>query len=599
MGGGKKKKGQENPGEAQGGQFNSFADLLRSQGGEPEKPKDETGGRGWVVEAEAAFDEAALDKLRDEDAGARARIGRRAPGFGPMDTGPPCYADLASDEMELMRSFRVRTIFLPDVLNEVAELPENPRPEDAEGRQDLRGQTIFTIDGKDAKDYDDAIAIEGLADGRVEVSVHIADVSHYVRPETKLDDEALARATSVYLADQVVPMLPEKLSNGLCSLVPDQDRLAFSVHMIFDEQGERESYRVAKSIIRSVKRCTYKQVQELLDGEVTEESLEIEHLREPLEAFQKWTRRQQSIRDAKGSLRLPSRERKFVFDKDHEVSAIIEAPKYFSNTLIEETALAANQAVGDYFRKLGLPTIYRVHPDKDPEEIERIANMLQEFGLHVPLKERLTGRDVSRLIRAARRKPNADALIPRIMGLVERAVYEVKDHEDVAQHFGLAREAYLHFTSPIRRYPDLMVHRWLGDLLARGKEAEEELRDGSWNDELTEVAGHSSMQADTAKMAEVAIGDLKVCQFMEPHEGEKAEGKVLRVSRGGIEVHLPEYNVNGFIPLRVIGSRPKIKGSTLTVQQGRRSLSFTEGYAIAVRIEAVDFIKLQVLMEVA
>ncbi|MCA9001804.1 MAG: RNB domain-containing ribonuclease, partial [Planctomycetes bacterium] len=269
------------------------------------------------------------------------------------------------------------------------------------------------------------------------------------------------------------------------------------------------------------------------------------------------------------------------------------------NTLIEETALAANQAVGDFFRQAGLPTIYRVHPDKDPEEIERIAAMLEEFGLHVPLKDRLTGRDVSRLIRAARRKPNADALIPRIMGLVERAVYEVKDHEDVAQHFGLAREAYLHFTSPIRRYPDLMVHRWLSELLARGSEAERELRDGEWNEELTEVAGHSSMQADTAKLVEVAIGDLKVCQFMEPHEGEKVEGKVLRVSRGGIEVQLPEYNVTGFIPLRSIGSRPKIKGSTLTVQQGRRSLSFTEGFPIAVRIEAVDFIKLQVLMAVA
>ncbi|MFT5198735.1 MAG: ribonuclease R [Planctomycetota bacterium] len=599
MAGGNKKGNKSDSGSEEPEKFSSFADLLRSQGGEPEKKEDATGGRGWVVEAEQAFDEAALEKLRDEDAGARARIGRRAPGFGPMGTGPPCYSDMESDEVELLRSFRVRTIFLPDVLKEVEDLPDHPRPEDAEGRQDLRGQTIFTIDGKDAKDYDDAIAIESLTDGRVEVSVHIADVSHYVRPGTRLDDEALARGTSVYLADQVVPMLPEKLSNGLCSLVPDQDRLAFSVHMIFDDQGVRESYRVAKSIIRSVNRCTYKQVQELLDGDVTEESLEIDHLREPLEAFQKWTRRQQTIRDAKGSLRLPSRERKFVFDAEHEVSAIIEAPKYFSNTLIEETALAANQAVGDYFRTLGLPTIYRVHPDKDPEEIERIANMLEEFGLHVPLKERLTGRDVSRLIRAARRKPNADALIPRIMGLVERAVYEVKDHEDVAQHFGLAREAYLHFTSPIRRYPDLMVHRWLGILLDRGKEAEEELRDGSWNAELTEVAGHSSMQADTAKMVEVAIGDLKVCQFMEPHEGEKAEGKVLRVSRGGIEVQLPEYNVTGFIPLRVIGSRPKIKGSTLTVQQGRRSLSFTEGFAIAVRIEAVDFIKLQVLMEVA
>ena len=429
--------------------------------------------------------------------------------------------------------------------------------------------------------------------------MHIADVSHYVKPDTRLDDEALARGTSVYLADQVVPMLPEALSNGLCSLVPNRDRLAFSVHMVFDAEGKRQSYRVAKSIICSVHRLTYRVVQELLDGQDTEETQEIEYLREPLEQFQTWTRKQQNIRDAKGSLRLPSRERKFVFGPDHEVQKIVNAEKYFSNTLIEETALAANQAVGDYFRERGLPTIYRVHPEKDPEEIEQIAKMLEDFGLRVPNKERLTGRDIGHLIRAARRKPNAEALIPRIMGLVERAVYEVKDHEDVAQHFGLAREAYLHFTSPIRRYPDLVVHRWLSELVARGQAAEEELRTGNWQDDLTEVAGHCSLQSEMAGMAEIAVADLKVCQYMVSEVGNKLEGKVLRVSRGGIEVHLSEFNVSGFIPMRSLGGRPKLKGPSLTVQAGKRVLSFTEGYAIGVVIKDVDFIRLQVLMEVA
>ncbi|MCB9907018.1 MAG: VacB/RNase II family 3'-5' exoribonuclease [Planctomycetes bacterium] len=583
------------PGE---GEFKSFADLIRSRGGEPKPAEDPTEGRGWMVDGQdERFQGEELDLLPDLGAGPRARIAARPRAIGAMDTGPPFYRDADSEEMGLLRSFRVRTVFLPDVMGEVEGLPADPRPSDAEGRQDLRGATIFTIDGKDARDYDDAIAIEALGDGRFEVGVHIADVSHYVRPQTRLDDEALARGTSVYLPDQVVPMLPEALSNGLCSLVPDRDRLAISVHMVFNAQGERESYRVAKSILRSVRRCTYQEVQELLDGADTEGAARLEDLRVPLEHFQVWTRRQQSLRDAKGSLRIDSRERKFVFGPDHEVQAIVDYPKYFSNTLIEETALAANQAVGDYFRERGLPTIYRVHPEKDPEEIERIAKMLEEHGLHVPLKDRLTGRDVGRLIRAARRKPNAEALIPRIMGLVERALYEVKDHEDVAQHFGLAREAYLHFTSPIRRYPDLIVHRWLSDLLARGEEAEAELRGGTWVDDLTEVAGHCSLQSEMAAMAETAVGDLKVCQFMAPHVGTKHEGRVVRVSRGGIEVHLPEFHVGGFLPLRAIGARPKLKGPTLTVQAGRRSLSFTEGYPIAVRIQDVDFLKLQVLME--
>lgn len=581
------------------GEFGSFADLLRSKGGSPSEQKDDK-GRGWTVAGqEEAFEGKALEALPDAEAGARSRVANRPPAFGPMESGPPFYADVESEEMGLLRSFRVRTVFLPDVLREVQVLPPDPTPADWEGRQDLRKERIFTIDGKDARDYDDAIQIRSLDGGRVEVGVHIADVSHYVVPGTALDDEALTRGTSVYLADQVVPMLPEALSNGLCSLVPDRPRLAFSVHMVFDAQGQRESYRIAKSVIQSQRRCTYRAVQELLDGENHPETERLRDLEPDLRLFERWTKTQQKLRDAKGSLRMQSRERKFVFGPDFEVEAIVDYPKYFSNTLIEETALAANQAVGDFFRERGLPTIYRVHPEKDPEEIEQIAEMLAEFGLRVPDKERLTGRDVGRLIRQARTKANAESLIPRIMSLVERAVYEVKDHEDVATHFGLAREAYLHFTSPIRRYPDLIVHRWLTALLARGAEAEEELKDGRWLPDLTEVAGHCSAQSEVAEMAEIAIGDLKVCQFMEPHVGTQTEGKVLRVSRGGMEVHLAEYNVTGFIPSRSIGSLPKVNGSTLTVRQGRRMLSFTEGYAIAVRIQDVDFIKLQVLMEVA
>ena len=601
--GGQGESGRESDGGASQ-EFGSFADLLRSKGGDPSQSEAGSSSapsdRGWTVSGqEEAFAGDALDSLPDPDQGARSRVSNRPPAFGPMESGPPFYGDMDSEEMGLLRSFRVRTLFLPDVMNEVSALPDDPSPEDWAGRQDLREQRIFTIDGKDARDYDDAIQIRSLDGGRVEVGVHIADVSHYVRPGTALDDEALTRGTSVYLADQVVPMLPEALSNGLCSLVPDRPRLAFSVHMVFTEQGERESYRVAKSVIQSQRRCTYRHVQALLDGEETEETDRLKDLEPDLRLFERWTKTQQKLRDAKGSLRMNSRERKFVFGKDFEVEAIVDYPKYFSNTLIEETALAANQAVGDYFRERGLPTIYRVHPEKDPEEIEEIAKGLAEFGLRVPDKERLTGRDVGRLIRQARTKANAESLIPRIMGLVERAIYEVKDHEDVAQHFGLAREAYLHFTSPIRRYPDLIVHRWLTDLLARGAEAEEELREGLPLPDLTEVAGHCSAQAEVAEMAEIAIGDLKVCQFMEPHIGKKTEGKVLRVSRGGMEVFLHEYNVSGFIPSRTIGSLPKVKGSTLTVRQGRRMLSFTEGYAIAVRIQDVDFIKLQVLMEVA
>lgn len=575
-------------------EFKSFKDILRAQGGTPDDAEEPQGG--WSLEQADGSTGADVDRRTET---ARSRIGARPPAYGPMEHGPACYRDEETEEMKLLMSFRIRTVFPEDVAAEVDALDADPAPADFAGREDLRGETIFTIDGDDAKDYDDAIGIRELDNGNVELGVHIADVSHYVRPGTALDEEALARATSVYLPDQVVPMLPEKLSNSLCSLVPKRDRLAHSVIMEFTPGGKRVGARVHKSVIRSVHRCTYRIVQELFDGVDSEETQEIRSLEPDLRLFEQWTRTQQKIRDAKGSLRMQSSERRFVFDDEHRVVRIVDSQKYFSQTLIEETALAANQAVGDLFRARGLPTIYRVHPEKDREEIESVSKSLLEHGIRVPEKENLTGRDIAALVLLARRRANSEALIGRIMGLIERAVYEVKDHEDVATHFGLARVAYLHFTSPIRRYPDLIVHRWLHAVESRGAEAEDELKTESLVADLNEMAMHSSLQADTAEMAEKAIGDLKVCQFMEPHIGEVHVAKILRVSNFGLEVKFPEFNVTGFLPSRAIGERPKLKGPTLQLQAGKRLYSFTEGTDIKIRIREVDFLRLQVLLELA
>lgn len=579
----------------------SFEALRQASGAGEKKEDPAPADKGWVVETnegdEMELTEEELAALPPLNVGVPTRITGRPFAFGKMEHGPAPYQDLDSDEMVVLRSFRVRTFFPEDVLEEMAGLPRDPRPEDIEGRLDLRGELIFTIDGKDAKDYDDAIQIEAREHGGYMVGVHIADVSHYVREGTALDDEALARGTSVYLADQVIPMLPEELSNNLCSLVPDRDRLAHTVFMEFDAKGERTSATVHKSVIRSKRRCTYEGVQELLDGKDTEAARALSDLKEALEHFSRWTRLQQKIRDQKGSLRINSQEKKFVFDEDHEVQAVVLAPRYFSQTLIEETALAANQAVGDSFRARGLPTIYRVHPEKDPDEVEAVSKMLEKFGIRVPKKDRLTGRDIGRMIRLARKRANADALVQRIMGLVERAVYEVKDHEDVAEHWGLARKAYLHFTSPIRRYPDLIVHRWLHALESGEEGAEDALRSDELVAELNATATHASIQADMAQMAETAIFDLKVCQYMEPKIGEKLEAMVRSVNRYGIQVELVGLNVSGFLPTRSLGERPRVEGSTLTVRAGKRQLSFTEGYPIGIRVKEVDFLRLQVMLE--
>ncbi len=586
--------------------FKSFKDLLKARGGTPpaEQPPDSVPQPPSGPNA-ADYEEKSVEEFVSEygdralEETSRERIARRPDAFGPMEHGPAVYRDENSEEMGLLSSFRLRTLFPADVLAEVEALPFDPQPEDFVGREDLRHELIYTIDGEDAKDYDDAISIRDLGNGEVEVGVHIADVAHYVRPGTALDAEALSRGTSVYLADQVIPMLPEKLSNHLCSLVGGRPRLAYSVHMVFDAKGARKSARVSKSVIMSVRRNTYREVQELLDGADTPAKDALAFLEPSLRLFQKWTVKQQALRDAKGSMRINTGEKKIRFDERHEPVAVYEAPRYFSMTLIEETALAANQAVGDLFRERGLPTIYRVHPEKDPEEIAKVAAALEEHGLRVPTKERLTGRDIARLITAARKKPNAEALIMRIMGLIERAVYEVKDHEDVATHFGLARKAYLHFTSPIRRYPDLMVHRWLWAIESRREEAERELKTEELVDDLVDVAAHCSMQADVAQMAEISMFDLKVCQLMHPHIGEKHEAVIVRVFPAGMEVRLREFNVTGFLPARAIGDKSEVSGPTLKIRAGRRQFSFTEGYPVDVRVQDVDFLKLSVLLELA
>ena len=572
--------------------FNSFADLAKQLGGADPSSAEEESAPDEVSEPEEDSD------IDIAELSTRERIQAAVPAFGPMPSGPAPYRDLESEEMELLASFRVRTVFPDAVLKEVQSHPQDPTEADFEGRVDLRGQEIFTIDGDDAKDYDDAIQICALEDGEVEIGVHIADVSHYVTPDTELDREAVTRGTSVYLPDQVVPMLPEELSNHLCSLVPDRDRLAFSVFMVFDKSGQRVEKRVHKSVIRSVKRCTYRAVQKFLDGVDDEEAKAMSAIGESLKLFQSWTRTQQTLRDRKGSLRLQSSERKFAFDAAHEVERIYPSEIYFSQALIEETALAANQAVGDTFKEWELPTIYRIHPRKDPEEIEGVVKMLSQFGIRVPNKDHLTGRDVGRLVREARRRPNGDALIARIMGLVERATYEVAAADDTAEHWGLAREHYLHFTSPIRRYPDLMVHRWLHEVLSGGDEAKSRLRESERLKDLCDIAGHCSVQSDLAGMVESAVDDLKVCQYMDRFQGEVLLATIQRVAPYGLEIYLKEHHVTGFIPSRTLEGRVKVDGPRMMVQSRKGSRVFDEGSKVKIRVADVDFVRLQVILEV-
>jgi ribonuclease R len=578
-------------------QFGSLADLQKLIGGDPDQVEEDR----TQAKAEAARAALVPDSAEVDSGGVASRIASRPAAFGVMAEGPPCYRDEDSDELRVLQSLRVRTRFPEDVLAEVDGLSEEPDPTDFTDRVDLRDELIFTIDGKDAKDYDDAIGMVELPDGNLRLGVHIADVGHYVRTGTKLDDEALARATSIYLPDQVIPMLPEKLSNHLCSLVPRRDRLAYSVIMDFSPEGKRLSVLVYKSVINSKVRCTYQGVQELFDGLDTAEARRVSSLRGPLELLRVWTIKQQQIQAQREALRMTSVEQKFQFNEAGEVTAIVDAPHYFSQGLIEQTALAANQTIGDRFRLRGLPTIYRVHPEKDPEEVEQIVEELQKAKIKVPRhRARLTGRDIGMMIRSARSKQNAEALIGRIMGLVESAEYEVGDRENIVAHFGLATESYLHFTSPIRRYSDLIVHRWLHAIEGDDAAASEKvLKNKEMIAELKDTANQCSFQQNLAVQAERDVKDLKVCQFMDHHKNEPHEGKIVRVSRYGADVHLLELNVRVFLPSRTMDGRPTVTGDTLTIATRRGTLSFSVGSTVRVEVDDIDWEKLQVNIKLA
>lgn len=573
-------------------ELKSFGDLLKHLGGTPEEAPPPPAP---LAEAEPSDAEEALP----EDGFARELIDAMGSSFGPMETGPDCYGDVESEEMELLATFRVRTVFPESVLKEAAALPHDPSAADIAGRLDLRKERIFTIDGADAKDFDDAISIKRTDDGGHEVGVHIADVSHYVEAGTFLDAEALTRATSVYLADQVVPMLPEALSNELCSLMPHRERLAYSVFMTFDAAGQRRGVRIAKSVIRSMHRCTYQNVQKLLDKVDDEATRALADIAEDLCLFEAWTKQQQKLRDARGSLRMQSGERKFAFNARHEVERIYRAETYFSQTLIEETALAANQAVGDFFRERKLPTIYRIHPEKDAQELAATIASLAKFGIRVPEREHLSGRDIGRLILQARRRPNPEATIGRIMSLMERAVYELVPPGGEAEHFGLARQHYLHFTSPIRRYPDLIVHRWLHELQSRDAHAELELLEDAEMQNLCDVASHASAAADMAGLVEAAIGDLKVCQYMHGHVGEEFTTMIERVSPWGLDLLLAEHHVHLFLPARSLDGRKQVDGPRMRVTSRHGNRTFDEGERLSVCIDGVDFVRLQVLVSLA
>jgi len=455
--------------------------------------------------------------------------GRVTQSFGP--TLAPKY-----DTLAVVTRSQWPQEFSDEVKEEAAKLSKEIQEEAAKsgykGRKDLREKPFVTIDGKDARDFDDAVLVEKTASGYV-LYVAIADVSEFVRPGMKLDDEAYGRATSVYFPEWVIPMLPESLSNGACSLRPDEEKLTLTCEMHFDINGKKRSERVYESVIRSHRRCIYEDVD--VEAKAGKEFWKI-----PYELY----RLIRESRNRRGSLDLDLPESKVVLDENSDTIDIKKVERVDAHRLIEEFMIAANEAVTELMEREGWPFIYRIHEPPQSEALQRF----ERFALALGLKPKLgDGRDpkmFANFITTLKEHPFASVLYYLMLRSLKQARYDPVN----LKHFGLASQAYTHFTSPIRRYPDLMVHRLLKRFVRHENfESDAELQE--FEDYLIESCDHCSKQERKAETLDRQVTKVKKSRFMAKHMGEEFDARITNVSDAGIYVELLTYFVDGLVPV--------------------------------------------------
>jgi ribonuclease R len=428
----------------------------------------------------------------------------------------------------------------PDEVAAAAErVPDHVREEDRVGRRDLTTLPLVTIDGEDARDFDDAVYVERLTrKGKPmwRLVVAIADVAHYVRPGEPLDDEASRRATSVYFPMQVLPMLPERLSNGICSLNPEVDRLCMVADLVIDGQGETVAAEIYEGVMRSHARCTYTEVARVLDGERLPHR---EALRGEFERMAELQDKLTAMRRRRGAIDFDLPEAKIVLDADGKVAAIEKRPRNRAHRIVEEFMLAANEAVARFFGHRELPTMYRVHGLPDEDKLDRFLQLAQTHGFQVP-EQPVAPRDLNALLARFAGHAQQRALNQLLLRAMMQAVYSPEN----IGHYGLAAEHYLHFTSPIRRYPDLVVHRLLKEEWARRRG--DDVRATSLP-ALEEKAVISSERERAAMEAEREIASFYAALFMQDKVGERFEGVVASVVEFGLFVELKPWFVEGLV----------------------------------------------------
>jgi ribonuclease R len=559
--------------------------------------------------------------------------------------------DLGLDVKVIIRKYHLPDEFPEEVQREAEHAPQTVEAGEAARREDFRRLPIVTIDGEDARDFDDAVYVERLANGRWLLQVHIADVSHYVRPGTALDREARLRGTSVYFPDRALPMLPVELSNGICSLNPKVDRLVLSALMEIDGSGQVVRYRLAEGVIHSAARMTYTSVNRLLEGD-RELRARYAALADEFEKMRELALILTAARERRGSIDFDLPEPVLRFDPEGQIAAITRSERNIAHRLIEEFMLAANETVARFLAER-LPALYRVHELPDPRRVLEFEEIAASFGYSLGLaparlhRVRLDERAGRRRGYAGRRPRTVEVperldvsprhyprLVEKIAGKAEerilaylmlRSLKQARYAEQNLGHFALATDCYTHFTSPIRRYPDLIVHRLLRWCLRRQTEAgDREAREhtgahpssassafsaSAWLTppgklpttppagplklaELRDIAAESSEAERRADDAERELIELKTLDFMEQHLGDEFEALVIGIAKGGFWVELFDLFVEGFVPLETLDPAARYayhEAPPRLLPRGARGLPAVHlGDRVRVRLDRID-----------
>lgn len=443
-----------------------------------------------------------------------------------------------TDILSIIYKHRLPLEFPEEVLQEAEKTPETIKPADLEGRTDFRDLDIVTIDGEDAKDLDDAVHVLKTDTG-YRLGVHIADVSHYVRPGTQIDKEASNRATSVYLVDRVIPMLPERLSNGICSLNPRQDRLTVSLEMDIDTSGRVTDYKLSKGVIRTKERMTYDNVYRILREDDPALMERYSDLVDQFRLMEELAKILTHRRDKRGAIDFDFPETKVKLGDNGKPIAIIPRARTIAERIIEEFMLVANETVAEHFANLDKPFVYRIHEKPAPDKIKELNEFIHNFGYHIKGgHEDIHPKALQQMLG----KASGERHHRLISTVTLRSMRQAKYADHNAGHFGLAAKFYTHFTSPIRRYPDLLVHRFITYWL--GEEAPKAWR--SQVNKLKDLTDHCSRRERGAEEADRESVDLKKVEYMEEHVGETFPAIISGVTAFGMFVEL-ENSVEGLV----------------------------------------------------